>query len=104
MGETDSAGMYHMLGEIAKDVRGLVKIVNDQTLVLNEHTRALNEHSEAFREVFRVLADHTRRFESLEESVGELRASVQGHGIPLCELEDRTRRIERHLSLPPAAE
>lgn len=104
MGETDIAGMYHLLGQIAKDVRENNQILNEHSRVLNEHSRVLNEHSRILNEHSRILNDHGHRLDVLQDSVNELRSSIQGHGILLCDLEDRTRRIERHLALPPAAE
>ena len=97
MGETDIAGMYHLLGQIAQDVRENNQILNEHSRILNEHSRILGVHG-------RMLDEHGHKLEVLQESMNDLRSSVQGHGILLCELEDRTRRIERYLELPPAAE
>ena len=37
----------------------------------------------------------------LRQAVTDYHASVLGHGFLLSELDDRVRRIERHLDLPP---
>ena len=117
-GVTDIAGMYHLLGQIAKDVRENNQILNEHSRILNEHSRILNEHSRVLNEHGQILNEHSRilgvhgrtlddhghKLGTLQESMNELRSSVQGNGILLCELEDRTRRIERYLELPPAAE
>ncbi len=52
-----------------------------------------------------------RRIEELAVSVADLRtavteyhATVVGHGILYSEIEERVRRIERHLKLEPTGE
>ena len=40
---------------------------------------------------------------SLRQAVTEYHSSVLGHGIPISELDERVRRIEQHLNLPPVA-
>jgi hypothetical protein len=37
----------------------------------------------------------------LRRAVVEYHSSVIGHGILISELEERVRRVERHLDLPP---
>ena len=39
----------------------------------------------------------------LRELRSEYHSSVLGHGVLISDLEDRVRRIEEHLQLPPAA-
>ena len=62
------------------------------------------------RDIRATLGDHGRRLDrveggldSLREAVTMYHASVLGHGVLISELDARVRRIEHHLSLPPAA-
>lgn len=62
-------------------------------------------------EVADLRADHGRKLDDLASSVSTLRqavteyhSTVLGHGILITELDERVRRVERHLNLPPAAE
>lgn len=57
-----------------------------------------------------ILHDHTRQLGDLAhgqatlcQTLTEYHASRMGHGILISQLEDRVRRIEHHLHLPPAA-
>ena len=63
------------------------------------------------KEVRATLQEHSRQLKDLSADVGGLRrqvteyhSSVLGHGVLISELDQRERRIERHLDLPPAAE
>ncbi len=85
-------------------------MLNQHTEVLNRHTETLNQHTQTLNQHTLLLHEHGRRLDALEQGqIGlrqtliEYHASVLGHGILISELEDRVRRIERHLSLPPAA-
>ena len=49
------------------------------------------------------LDDLTAGLAGLRRAVTEYHASVLGHGIPISELDERVRRIELHLNLPPVA-
>jgi len=57
------------------------------------------------------LADHDRKLDdlaagltSLREAVTHYHSTVIGHGILISELDERVRRIERHLKLEPAGD
>jgi hypothetical protein len=58
-------------------------------VILHDHTRQL--------------ADLTHGQTTLRQTLTEYHSSVIGHGILFSQLEDRVRRIEHHLNLPPAA-
>lgn len=45
----------------------------------------------------------SKRISQVLQTVAEYHASVLGHGVLISELEERVRRIEEHLQLPPAA-
>lgn len=96
MGEADIAGMYHLLGQIAQDVRENNKILNEHSRILAEHGRVLAEHSH-------MLAEHSHMLAELRQSMRDVQGTLVSHGVWIHELDERSRRIERHLGLPPAA-
>lgn len=49
------------------------------------------------------LDDLSGQVGNLRQAVAEYHSSVIGHGVLISQLEDRVRRIEQHLKLPPAA-
>jgi hypothetical protein len=53
-------------------------------------------------EIAALRADHGHKIDELRQTLTEYHASVLGHGILISELEDRVRRIERHLGLSPS--
>lgn len=69
-------------------------VVNDHTRVLNDHTLVLNKHSHE-------LADLRATVAEMRQEVSQYHGAVTSQGIHYGELEDRTRRIERHLKLEP---
>jgi ABC-type transporter Mla subunit MlaD len=112
----DIAAVYQLLSQVARTVSDHTSILNDQTGVLNDHTRVLNDHTRQLADITRVvndhtvtLHDHTRQLNdlaygqtTLRQTLTEYHSSVIGHGILISHLEDRVRRIEHHLNLPPA--
>ena len=77
--------------------------------LLSEVAQTVRSHSDEFGHIHRELGDLRRTVEDLGASVSGLHAAVTeyhatviGHGILYSELEQRVRRIERHLSLDPA--
>jgi hypothetical protein len=57
------------------------------------------------------LDNHERKLDDLVVGLADLRATVTnyhsavlGHGILISELDERVRRIERHLKLEPAGD
>ena len=58
-----------------------------------------------------IVAGHDRKLDDLAAGLASLRdalthyhSTVLGHGILISELDERVRRIERHLRLEPACE
>lgn len=84
MAEVDIAAVFQLLGSVAADVREM-----------RVELRGKADKSE----VAAVKADVA----SLRQTLTEYHASVLGHGVMISSLEDRVRRIERHLNLPPHA-
>jgi len=70
----DIAAVYQLLTQVAQTVTG--------------HDRKLD--------------DLAAGLVSLREAVTNYHATVLGHGILISELDERVRRIERHLNLEPA--
>lgn len=91
----DIGAVYQLLREVARTVDG-------HTQILREHSQILSEHSQRFREIDKRLDDLTAGLGSLREAVAHYHSSVLGHGVLISELDERVRRIERHLNLSPA--
>ena len=81
MAEVDIAAVFRLLGTVAGDVRDLRREVA-------ELTRSKADKADVA---------------SLGQALTEYHSSVVGHCVPISDLEDRVRRIERHLGLPPVA-
>ncbi len=78
--------------------------LNEIIGVVNDHTAKLNELAEVVNHHDRKLDDLTSDIAGLREAVTHYHATVLGHGILYSELDERVRRIERHLKLGPAAD
>lgn len=78
--------------------------LNEIIGVVNDHTAKLNELAEIVNRHDRKLDDLTTDIAGLREAVTHYHATVLGHGILYSELDERVRRIERHLKLGPAAD
>jgi chromosome segregation ATPase len=77
--------------------------LNEIIVVVNEHTHKLDELAAVVNRHDRKLDDLTMDIMGLRETVTHYHSTVLGHGILYSELEERVRRIERHLKLEPAA-
>ncbi len=93
----DIAAVYQLLSEVARMVAG--------------HDRRFDGYDRRFDEITARLDAHDRRFDELVADIAGLRetlthyhASVLGHGVLISDLEERVRRIERHLNLAPAGD
>ena len=60
-------------------------------------------------QVARTVTGHDRKFDDLAAGLASLRdavthyhSSVLGHGLLISKLDERVRRIERHLRIEPA--
>lgn len=102
MAEVDIAAVFQLLGAVATEQRQSREDVRALTGTVN----ALAESFNAFRvEMHDALADKADKADvaSLRQALTEYHSSVVGHGMLISDLEDRVRRIERHLGLPPVA-
>jgi hypothetical protein len=77
----DIAAVYQLLTEVARTVAG---------------------HDSRLDSIDRRLDDLTAGLSSLREAITHYHSTVIGHGILISELDERVRRIERHLRLEPA--
>ena len=91
----DIAAVYQLLTQVARTVTG--------------HDRKLDDLSAEVAGLREVVAAHDRKLDDLTASLASLRdavthyhSSVLGHGLLISELDERVRRIERHLKLSPA--
>ena len=84
----DLAAIYQLLTEVARKVDG--------------HDRRFDHIDNKFQEIDARLGEMSADIAGLREAVTNYHASVLGHGILIGELEERVRRIERHLKLDPA--
>jgi sugar phosphate isomerase/epimerase len=76
--------------------------------LLSEVAQTVRSHDEQFARLNGRLDGVEGRLEDLDASVADLRSAVRdyhttvtGHGMLYGELEQRIRRIERHLKLEP---
>ncbi len=91
----DIAAVYQLLTQVARTVTG--------------HDHKLDDLSAEVAGLREVVAAHDRKLDDLAAGVASLRdavthyhSSVLGHGLLISELDERVRRIERHLKLEPA--
>jgi hypothetical protein len=107
----DTQGVHtQVLNEHTRILDGHSSILDAQARVLNELSSVVNQHTRTLGDHTRVLNDHTHRLDdlshgqtTLRQTLTEYHSSVIGHGILISQLEDRVRRIEHHLDLPPTA-
>ncbi len=88
--------VYQLLGLVAADLRDFRRETKVEFARVDGRIDAL--HGEMQREFKDIPAALT----GLRQVVGAYHATVLGHGILISELDDRVRRIERHLNLPCA--
>src|SRR5437763_17042230 len=91
----DLAAIYQLLTEVARTVRG-----HSQRFDAIESR--LDGHDRGFAAIDRKLGEMSADISGLREAVTNYHASVLGHGILISELDERVRRIERHLKFEPA--
>ena len=91
----DIAAVYQLLTEVARTVTGHDSKLDAIIARLDAHDRKFAEHDQKLDELAAGLS-------SLREALTHYHSSVIGHGILISELDERVRRIERHLKLEPA--
>jgi hypothetical protein len=92
----DIAAVYQLLREVADTVirhDGKFAAIDRRFDVVDPRLEVMD----------RRIDDLTSQVSGLRQTVIEYHASVLGHGILISEPEQRLRRVEQHLNLPPAA-
>jgi hypothetical protein len=92
----DLAAVYQLLTEVATTVRG-------HSERFDQIDRRFEQVYRKFEEVDRKLVEMTADISGLRDAVTHYHATVLGHGVWISELNERMRRIERHLKLEPTA-
>lgn len=59
---------------VAESLENKIKIVSEQ---VGANTEKLYEHDEKFDIIFKILQDHTRRFDSLDEATEYIKAELK---------------------------
>jgi predicted RNase H-like nuclease (RuvC/YqgF family) len=85
----EMAGMKRDVGELKRDVGDL--------------KRDVGELKRDVGDLKVKVADLDGQVASLRSEVRDYHGTVMGHGILYTELEERVRRIETHLDLPPGS-
>ena len=105
----DIAAVYQLLTEVARTVAGHDGRLDSFDRKLDSIAAHLADHDRKLEDIAAYLADHDRKLDDLAAGLGLLRdavthyhSSVIGHGILISELDERVRRIERHLRFEPA--
>jgi hypothetical protein len=90
MAQVDIAAVFQLLGTVAADMREMKADMREVKAQLCEHDHKIDEVASGVS--------------SLRAALTEYHSAVVGHGVLIGDLEDRVRRIERHLGFAPAAE
>ena len=99
----DIGAVYQLLREVADTVAGHGRMLSDHGRMLERLDRRLDGQDASLDRQDRKLDDLSAELSGLRRAVTEYHSSVLGHGILISELEERVRRIEQHLNLPPVA-
>jgi hypothetical protein len=107
---TDIAAVYQLLTEVARMVAAHDQRFDAHDRRFDQIGRRFDEQQGKLNELITVVNGHSHKLDDLaaglaglRESLTHYHASVLGHGVLIGELEERVRRIERHLQLDPAA-
>ena len=83
----DLSAVYQLLREVADRVAS--------------HDRRFDQLDRRFEAMDSQLGEVIADIAGLREAVTNYHATVLGHGLLISELDERVRRIERHLKLEP---
>ena len=100
-----STGNGADIGQVLAIVQDLAAGQRDLAAGQRQMGNTLDSLARDIRQEMAALRHELRQdMHGLRQQVTEYHSSVLGHGVLISELEQRVRRIERHLELPPAAE
>ena len=92
----DLAAIYQLLAQVAQTVTRHGQMLGSIVTEVNDLKRKVGD-------LDRKVSDVDGKVDGLRQAVTGYHTSVLGHGILISELDARLRRVEQHLSLPPAA-
>ena len=98
----DIAAVYQLLTQVARTVSGHDRKLDDLSAEFAGLRGTVVGLSEIVAGHDRKLDDLAAGLASLRDAVTHYHSSVLGHGMLISELDERVRRIERHLKLEPA--
>ena len=86
------AEMRDIKAELKTDVKSLRADVASDLVLLRAELKA---------DIARMRKELGEQIGGLRRAVMEYHSSIVGHGMLISDLEDRVRRVEQHLDLPP---
>ena len=93
----DIAAVYQLLTQVAHTVAGHDRKLDDLSAEVVSLRETVTTHDHKLDDLATSLA-------SLREAMTNYHSTVLGHGILISELDERVRRIERHLRLAATGE
>jgi ABC-type transporter Mla subunit MlaD len=105
----DIAAVYQLLTQVARTVTGHDRKLDDLSAEVAGLRGTVGGLNGVVAGLSDIVAGHDRKLDDLAAGLASLRdavthyhSSVLGHGMLISELDERVRRIERHLKLEPA--
>jgi ABC-type transporter Mla subunit MlaD len=105
----DIAAVYQLLTQVARTVTGHDRKLDDLSADVAGLRGTVGGLNAVVAGLSDIVAGHDRKLDDLAAGLASLRdavthyhSSVLGHGLLISELDERVRRIERHLKLAPA--
>jgi uncharacterized coiled-coil DUF342 family protein len=91
--------------KLLRDIRGEITDIHKQMATKNDVADVRSEVKSLRADVASDMINLEKRLGDrithLNRAVVEYHSSAVGHGILISEFEDRLRRVEQHLNLPP---
>ena len=106
-GQPDNIVIEHLRGLRAdiRDVKGEMQTLNGEVQTLKADMATKSDlHSlraDVASDMLTTQKDTRDQIVGLRRAVVEYHSAVVGHGLIISELEERVRRLELHLDLPP---
>jgi hypothetical protein len=105
----DITAVYQLLTQVARTVTGHDRKLDDLSVEVAGLRGTVGGLNSVVAGLSEIVAGHDRKLDDLAAGLASLRdavthyhSSVLGHGLLISELDERVRRIERHLKLAPA--
>jgi hypothetical protein len=105
----DIAAVYQLLTQVAHTVTGHDRKLDNLSAEVAGLRGTVGGLGGVVAGLSETVAGHDRKLDDLAAGLASLRdalthyhSSVLGHGLLIGELDERVRRIERHLKLEPA--